>query len=330
MEKLTSILVVANRTDADRALLEKAVHLARSVGAQIYLFSCDAHLAKTLQHSYNSEDVEKAWNICLSEHVAYLRALQASIRAPDVQISVDAACYHPLFEGIIRKVQEIRPDLIMKCPAGAHPMRRLSFDSSDWQLMRACPATLMLVHGRPWKSIPQFAALVDVSRDDCASLAEAIIHTSEYFALGCRGELDVVYSEPSGDTRERFSRSASLERLTREYRIGAKHVHVLSGDPEVTLPDFTARHHYDAVALGGLTHRKGVYALVGTLTSKLIDVLDCDFILVKRAVHGQWEQREAGAAPDASPQQGPAGQVQPQQPGTEAGASVLWQSMFGD
>jgi hypothetical protein len=44
MEKLTSILVVANRTTADRVLLGKAVALARCVGAQIYLFSCDTIL----------------------------------------------------------------------------------------------------------------------------------------------------------------------------------------------------------------------------------------------------------------------------------------------
>jgi hypothetical protein len=60
MEKLTSILVVPNRTTADRALLEKAVALARSVGAQIYLFSCDAELARRLRHSYPIEEAEKA------------------------------------------------------------------------------------------------------------------------------------------------------------------------------------------------------------------------------------------------------------------------------
>jgi hypothetical protein len=92
MEKLTSILVVVNRTTADRALLEKAVALARSVGAQIYLFSCDAGLARRLRHSYPIEEAEKAWNICLAEHITHLRHLQAEACAPDVQISVDAAC----------------------------------------------------------------------------------------------------------------------------------------------------------------------------------------------------------------------------------------------
>jgi hypothetical protein len=33
--------------------------------------------------------------------------------------------------------------------------------------------------------------------------------------------------------------------------------------------------------MGALTHRKGLSAQVGTLTAKLIETLDCDFVLVK-------------------------------------------------
>ena len=60
MDKLTSILVVAGRSDADRMLLDKAILLARSVGARIYLFSCDPILAKLIQHNYSNEDAEKS------------------------------------------------------------------------------------------------------------------------------------------------------------------------------------------------------------------------------------------------------------------------------
>ena len=302
MDKLTSILVVAHRTDADRALLDKAVVLARSLGAQILLFSCDATLAKTIQNTYCSEDAEKSRRIILDEHLAYLRGLRATVRATDVQISVDAECAGPFYAAIVQKAAQVRADLVMKSPSGSHPMRRFAFDSSDWHLMRACPATLMLVRQRPWKATPTFAAMVDVSEEGTARLADTIIHTSEYFALGCRGELDVVYSESSADASAQSERLAALERLTQAYRIGTAHVHVLNGEPEVTLPDFAARHHYDALILGGLTHRRGIAPLIGTLTGKLVETLDTDFILVKRAVPV------------------PGG----------AGSGVAWQALFGD
>jgi len=286
VDKLTSILVVADRTDADRMLLEKAVCLARQVGAQIFLFSCDWALAKIIQHSYNTEDAERAWHISQQEHLAYLSTLRNLLRAADVQISIAAECYCPLYEGVLRKIHELRPDLVMKTPSGVHPLRRFTFGPSDWHLMRECPVTLMLVRQHRWNVPPRFAALVDVSEEVTARLAETIIHTSEHFALGCHGELDVIYCEASADERERNRRSSELDKLTHEYRITPAHVHLLSGDPDATLPGFAAHARYDALVLGGLTHRKGVSALVGGLTARLVEGLDSDFILVKRDVRG--------------------------------------------
>jgi len=329
VEKLTSILVVASRTDSDRALLEKAVHLARSIGAQINLFSCDANLARVLRHSYAGEETEKAWHICMEEHLAYLRSLRTAARAPDIQICVDAACRSPLHEGIIDKIKEVSPDLVMKCPSGTHPLRRFAFDANDWQLMRECPVTLMLVRSRPWRPTPKFAALVSVDEESTARLAETIIHTSEYFSLGCHGELDVVYSENSEDAQERKNHAIGLERITREYRIGAKQVHVLNGNPEETLPEFVARNQYDALILGALTHRKGLAAVAGTLTSKLVDALDCDFILVKRTGTEQPEQDVEAKTPGET-HDTPADQAPPRHESSTTGSSVLWQALFGD
>lgn len=303
---MSSILVVANRSDADRMLLQKALRLARSLGAQINLLSCDTALAKALQHSRDNENAEKAWNACVSEHLAYLRDLRASAGAPDVQISIDAVCHSPLYEGILQKAAEIQPDLVMKAPSGAHPLRRFAFDANDWHLMRECPATLMLVREAAWGPIPRFAALVDVSAEGTARLAETIVHTSEYLALGCRGELDIVYSESSEEPAERTVRSVALQRLAREYHIRPSHTYLLSGSPEVSLPDFAAHRHYDAIVLGGLTHRKGIGPLIGTLTGKLVEKLaDTDFILVKQALRAR----------DGDLKRGP---------------GIAWNALFGD
>jgi nucleotide-binding universal stress UspA family protein len=56
---------------------------------------------------------------------------------------------------------------------------------------------------------------------------------------------------------------------------------VLEGDADTVLPRFCAERAYDVLVMGALAHRTGAVPLVGSLTSKLIDALDCDFILVK-------------------------------------------------
>ena len=329
MDKLTSILVVTNRSNADGTLLAKAVMLARHVGARIHLFHCDAELDHVLQHSYDTQDAEKAWQASVSDHRSYLEAVRASVHAPDLDISIDAASNSPLYEGIIKKVLAVRPDLVMKSPSGTHPLRRFTLDSNDWQLMRACPVTLMLVRGKIWREPPRFAALVDVSAQETSHLAETIVHTSEYFALGCHGELDVVYGDRHEDGPERSDRASALGRLVREYRIGAEHVHVLSGNPDVTLPDFAAEQCYDALVLGALTHRKGIAALVGTLTGRLVDVLDCDFILVKGAPRDRANPEPGDLASDeCSTIRHPLPLSSRNPHGSRFG--LLWQALFGD
>jgi universal stress protein E len=301
VEKLTSILVVVSRTATDRMLLEKAVSLARHVGAEIHLFSCDAQLARRLRHSYPTEEAEKAWNICLAEHLAYLRRLRAGVFAPGVAISVDAACHSPLHEGIVARVRDLRPDLVMKAPAGEHPLRRLALDSTEWQLTKACPTTLMLVRSHLWRSLPKLAAFVDVSEEDTARFAQAIVHTSEYFSLGCHGALDVVYSERSADDREKSEHLVRLERLTREYHVEASRVTVLNGAPQDVLPDFATQQGYDAIVLGALTHRKGIAGVRATLTSRIADAVDCDLILVPCRDHELIATDDSGVARDCVP-----------------------------
>jgi nucleotide-binding universal stress UspA family protein len=280
MQKLTSILVVASRTSTDQMLLEKAVALARCVGAQIHLLSCDVERARLLRHSYPMDEAERAWIISLAENLTYLRRLQAAVFAPDVRVTVDAICHSPLYEGVAEKIWELRPDLVMKAPAAEHPLRRVHFDSNDWKLTKVCPTSLMLVRPRRWATQPKFAALVDLAEEETARFAQTLVHASEYFALGCQGELDIIYSEGSTDEREKGERLDRLSSLVREYHIQPGHVRLLSGAPDEVVPEFAAGQNYDAVVLGARTHRKGVATARELLTSRIADRVACDLILV--------------------------------------------------
>jgi universal stress protein E len=179
-------------------------------------------------------------------------------------------------------VLEVRPDLVIKSAAGHHPLQRFTLDANDWQLARTCPAPLMLTRGRPWSPKGQFAAAVDVGDPKGAGLARSIMQTAGFLTLGCRGQLDVIYAEgDAGTEKQRASHRQALDRLVHEFRVGAEREHVLAGDPDETLPAFAARQDYDLMIIGALTRRRGASALIGTLTSRLVDALMCDFVLVK-------------------------------------------------
>jgi universal stress protein E len=281
VDKITSILAVIDPADETRHVVAKAMVLARHFNARVELFLCDSESAYSLRHAYDSTGVTRARRQCLANGQKYLDAVRRSL-AEDVSITTHVACDSPLYEAIVHRVQETRPDIVIKSAAGHHPLRRFTLDANDWQLARTCPVPLMLTRGRPWSPDGRFAALVDVADNNYGGLARSILQTAGYFTLGCHGHLDVVYSDRDPQDSEGCTRrKQSLERLVNEFRVGGEHQHVLNGDADEILPVFAARQAYDLMFLGALTRKHGATALVGTLTSKLVDSLDCDFVLVK-------------------------------------------------
>lgn len=278
MIRLDSILVVAERRDAAHQALLKGYVLARHFGARLELFHCDSEHALALQHSYDARGIEGTRQACLAEGRRFLEALRQSVVAADVSIALDVACESPLYEGIVRKVLASRPDLVIKA-VGVDEGHRDIFSASDSQLVRTCPAPLMLTRGRPWNVTPRFLAAVDLSPEEVPGIAEAIVKTGGFLARGCRGQLDLVYSDRRTDgSREP---AVALEALARECGATAQELHVLQGEPEVALLELAAQRRYDVVLLGALGHQGGYAALVGSLTAKLIDGLVCDFVLMK-------------------------------------------------
>jgi universal stress protein E len=234
----------------------------------------------------------------------YLTRLKESGVFRDVPVSVEASCESPLYQGIVHKVYACMPALVIK-NAGDTEHKRPRFDDNDWQLMRACPATLMLTRGRRWRQKPRLAAAVDMSTEDATLIAFSILRHAELLRRACGGELDVVYvDETSAEPSAAQEHKAAMARLIEGLSLQESDVHLLAGEPERALPRFAAQQDYDVLVLGALTSRKSLAAAVGSLTSRLVDALECDFLLVKPGASDVDKRtnrrRDAGAA-DAAP-----------------------------
>lgn len=288
MAKSRSILVVTDRVEVNPVLMVKAVRLARSLGAGLELFVCDAEQAYALKHAYHTTGFEKrAQQECID------RAREHCLRHKDLlglagtRLAVDASCESPLYESILHKVGKSRPALVMKLAGGGGP-HHSAFDANDWQLMRTCPATLVMVRGRHWSRKMRIATAVDVSEEqETRGLADTILKVATGLARAIGADLDVAYAERSADNEQSNRvRAQKLRELAQEAGIEADHVHILAGRPERELSGFAAGRDYDVMVLGALTHRPSAVSLVGTLTSVLVEDLMCDFVLVKADSNG--------------------------------------------
>lgn len=284
MADLSSILAVADGSPADAGLLEKAIRIALQCGARLELFLCDAEQAYQLKHAYETRTVDAARQASLERSRIYLRSLADSVRETDVPITADVACESPLYEGIVRKIRSSHADLVLKSAGGVDHPRRRTFDANDWQLMRNSPATLVLSRGRPWGTSPRFLAALDVSEAETAGLAQAILERAKSLAARCGGVLELAYAEaPGSDADIRRQRLAMLQQLAECAHLGTGQLRFLVGEPPATLQKLIREQNYDVIVIGALTHRPSTAPLVGTLTARLVDALDSDFVLVRRS-----------------------------------------------
>ncbi len=279
-------MAAVDRDDRPVEVAAKAVALARLSGAQVELFHCDSEGAYSRQHQYDPRAAVRARETCLAESRRFLDSLWSALAVKDVKASMSVACESPLYAGIVHAVERDHPDLVVR---GAHTARGTAhaggtssagLDANDWELVRACPSPLLLTHGRVWNPHPVIAAAVDLSAAESAELTGTILRTAAAVARSAGGDLEIVNAGPA-EPHEEESRRAALAQRARSAGVEGAAIQVLRGEPAVTLPEYALRRDFDLIVLGALTHRKALTALVGTLTGKLIETLDCDCLLVK-------------------------------------------------
>jgi nucleotide-binding universal stress UspA family protein len=274
MEKLSRILAVIDHPQSATVLLDKAVFLARCFNARVEVMVCESQAAAIIagrctELGYDEVDLFSAF------------------RGAD-----------PLHELVMRRVMHTRPDLVIKDPAGRHPTRRWTLDDNDWHLADECPVPVVLVGARPWSQPVRFAAAVDVADQEAQAVTRGILQTAGMLTLGCRGNLDVLYSErEERDETLRMERAVKVAALVREFHVGCERLQIWDGKPEERLPELLAARHYDLLVLGAVTHRAGPMASMNLLTSALVDAADADVVLVKaseRVVRHRENQSSAG------------------------------------
>ncbi|MFI4886214.1 MAG: universal stress protein [Steroidobacterales bacterium] len=298
---MRSILAAVDRDERSKSVARRAAELAHLTGAHLELFLCDAERAYVRQHQYDSEAAVRAKESCLEDSRRYLESLRRELGACDVEISLCVGCESPLYVGIVHAVERDHPDLVIRgirteATAAAtddlttykhspdHRAVAPPLDAGDWDLVSACPAPLLLTRGKPWKERPVIAAAVDLSPGESTELTRSILVMAADVAKSTGGVLKAVHACRADRAESEIEiHSAALGERVRSAGIEGVDIHVMVGEPATALRGFVCREEVDLIVLGALTHRKTLRALVGTLTGRLMDTLEIDFLLVKPA-----------------------------------------------
>jgi len=291
MERPRHILVIIDPTAEQHPALARARDLALAFAARVELFIC-----------YTRRDGE------IRADEMELERLASGLRELGIETCTDEASDASLHTGIVRKVLRAQPSLVIK---ETHPhtlLRRSVLANTDWQLIRMCPAPLLLVRPGHWSKPPRIAAAVDVARpgEKPAALDHSLLAAAETFALATGGLLHAVHAYTSVTElaatatvravsmasgvdpaqviadQENMVR-AEFDELLASHDVPEARRHLMSGAPSDALVVFVRRNNIDLLVMGAYARGWMYNVLVGSTTERVLDLLPCDVLVLKPA-----------------------------------------------
>jgi universal stress protein E len=308
MKRLDRILAVVDPTSEAQPALARAATLARRCEAVLELFVCDFDPALSGQPFFDTDKLRLLREEFVSERLEYLEELAEELRAEGLAVETHVHWDNPTYRGILRRVEESSPDLVVKDTHHHTVLRRTLFTNTDWSLIRTCPVPLLLAKPADWPDTPRILAALDPGHlgDKPAALDHDILEWSELVAARMGGELHAAHAffpaallaattsmadmpMASGMTAaeivetERQRIAALLAEVVRSHPVDPSRVHLEQGAANDVLPRLAASLGAALVVMGAVSRSRLQEVFLGSTAERVLDRLGCDVLVVKPA-----------------------------------------------
>jgi universal stress protein E len=306
VRRLDRILAVADPTATVQPAIVKAAQLARASGAVLELFVCDFDPALSGRPFADTEALRALRDEFIEERVEFVENLADELRAGGLNVETHVHWDNPLYRGILRRVEESAPDLVVKDTHYHSLLRRTLITNTDWNLIRTCPAPLLLAKPAAWPDRPRILAAIDPGHleDKPAALDHDILDYAALLARVVGGEVHAVHAffpaallamttglgglplggDLTGDeivATERRRIEGGLLQLTGDHGLPADHVHLLQGSASELLPEAAVTHRADVLVMGGVSRSRFEEIFVGSTAERVLDRIASDVLVVK-------------------------------------------------
>jgi len=306
MQPLDRIIAVLDPTAKVQPALAKAARLAVASNASLELLVCDYEPALANPRFFASERLAALREEFLERLRSMLEGYASGLRAQGLAVTIEVRWDTPVHQGIVARARESAPDLVVKDTHYHGPIRRTLLTNTDWNLIRSCPAPLLLAKAGEWRTPPRIMAAVDPGHenDPHATLDHELLRRGKALAERLAGELHVVHaffpaeliasatgvgpaSAIDGGTitelleQEHGRIREALAALAREHAIAPGRCQLRQGSAVEVLCDLATELPADIVVLGAIARGRLREMLIGSTAERVLDRMPCDILVVK-------------------------------------------------
>ena len=296
MLDINHILVVLDSNHPEQIALDRALWLAESLKADLTLLTATYEAYCEDNSSLDAETRERVKKALLNKSEQWLKSFVPE--AGSINVSAEVHWQKHLHEAVMESMRHNDFDLVIK---GTRPHGLLDriFAHTDWNLMRHCPAPVMLVKSAaPWKHNRVLAAIDATSSDKGHQLInDNILSFAEHLADHFETDLHLANSYPlvsvafamvpevtAPDDIQKYiteQHEESCGEWARKFSIAEDHVHIGEGDADKVIADISKNIEADVVVIGTVGREGLAGVLIGNTAEALVDKVACDIIVLK-------------------------------------------------
>ncbi len=284
------LLVIIEPESDHQPALEKAVQLAKFAGAELELMISDYNTYLDDGYYFEPVQAQKLRYEHGEQQMHQLETLAQPLRDGGLEVSVVTAWANPPYREIVERTRSTKPDLVIKSTRHHHKLSRLFLSNEDWELVRYCPAPLLLTKDKSWTAAPVFLAAVDPDHlhDKPAALDEKILQSAKSLAEISGGAVHLYHSSwvpPLSGVypvmADPAEEQAKLNKFSVEHGVASENCHWSNVEIVQGMPEVVAEAGASVVVMGAISRSRLDRILIGNTAERVLDKLECDVLVVK-------------------------------------------------
>ena len=298
MLDINHILVVLDQEHSEHIALDKAIWLASTVNADLTLMTSVYDPHGDNQGSLERDTKELIHKSKVERTEEWLKDLAEKAVAAGVTAHCKVSWAKHLYDAVMVIMHHDDFDLVIKGTHEHHLVDRI-FTHTDWNMIRHCPAPVMLVkqpdawkHNRVLASID--ATTMDprhqVINDNILAFAE---HLSDHFEtdlhlVNAYPDVDVAFAMvPEINAPDEVQKHISTQHhdacshIANKYKVQENHVHIMEGDTTEVVPEIVEAIQADLLVVGTVGRDGLSGVIVGNTSEELVDKINCDVVVLK-------------------------------------------------
>lgn len=292
---MKNLLVIADKTGGKNTALIRAANLQQELGCKItllgfYYVNIDAVDDEKLSKLSRNQLEKKLLSKRKLELATLLEKLQ--IAAKNVTIVVQWSKH--IAPAVNAYCDQHDFDMVIKT---THRTGTVLYTSTDWQLLRECPAPVMITARKSWKKKHRILAAVDfaTTTQSKIDLNHKIIQLTQTLANGLDQEAHFVFAitvpQPLVDMdlldagkygrNKRKKLQPTIDAYCEQYGLSKDQLHIKTGAADKIIPGTASKLKSDLVITGTVGRRGIKGKLLGNTAESVLNRLHTDIIALK-------------------------------------------------